>query len=257
MLVEINLLPQKDPKKFALFIVLGALLTLMLFTGVYYYFQISSTNSAIDNTDRQISMTQKIREKEEAKVGTVESSDSINQLKSAIDWADTYPIQTIPVMRHLTSLLPERGFIQSFGYTEEGTISLTVQFDNPREAAYFLDSVQQSKWIEDASLSALTANVQEEKTADAASDSTAQTAGQNPAAPVGTIVVEPNADNSSTTPPADQATNQAQTAATTPAPETSPILPRYTGIFEIKLNKIVVQEDTKKGKKDEKGVSGT
>ena len=84
--------------------------------------------------------------------GKNESQMSITLLKNAVEWANNYPIQTIPVMQHLTGLLPERGFIQTFGYTEAGTVTLSVQFDSSREAAYFFDNLNESDWIDEASL---------------------------------------------------------------------------------------------------------
>jgi hypothetical protein len=145
MLVEINLLPQKEPKKIGFIITLSCLVGLLVLTGAYYLWQTNSTKSVIASLDRQITMTKKIAEKENKSTETVEATSSVSQLKTAIDWANDYPIQTIPVMRHLTSLLPERGFIQSLAYSEAGTISLSMQFDSAREAAYFLDNLNESK----------------------------------------------------------------------------------------------------------------
>ncbi|MBT2697897.1 PilN domain-containing protein [Bacillus sp. ISL-40] len=166
MLVEINLLPQKEPKKIGFIITLSCLVVLFVLVGSYYLWQTNSTKSEIASLDRQITMTKKIADKENKSTETVETTSSVSQLKTAIEWANDYPIQTIPVMRHLTSLLPERGFIQSFAYTEAGTISLTVQFDSAREAAYFLDNLNESKWIEEASLSSLAAASTAESTVD-------------------------------------------------------------------------------------------
>ena len=89
---------------------------------------------------------------------------SVSLLKSAVEWANSYPIQTIPVMQHLTSIITRAWIYSSFGYTEAGTLSLSVQFDSAREAAYFLDSLNESEWIEEAVLSSLNAEAKEEHT---------------------------------------------------------------------------------------------
>jgi Tfp pilus assembly protein PilN len=272
MLVEINLLPQKEPKKFAFFIVLGVFLAVLLFAGIYYYFLISSTKANIDTVDREISMTQKVREQQEQKSNVVETTDSVSKLKTAIDWADTYPIETIPVMRHLTSLLPERGFIQSFGYTEAGTITLTVQFDSSREGAYFLNSLLESEWVEDANLSSLTAAAQNDANAAGAQAQTATT-GTAPTGNADTNTTnQTNTTGTTTVQTADPATNtasqtgtQASTVpATTSATENGAVsttdsqyLPRYTGQYEITLSKIKVKEIAQQDKKAGEGVSGS
>ncbi|WP_423799218.1 PilN domain-containing protein [Neobacillus sp. SAB-20_R2A] len=292
MLVEINLLPQKEPRKFAFFVTLAGILVILLLAGSYYYFQISSVKSDIDSVNREITMTKKIREAAEQKNTTAESSTSVTQLKSAIEWAHTYPIRTIPVMRQLTALLPERGFIQTFAYTETGTITLTVQFDSQREAAFFLNSLHDSTWIEDASLSSLTAVVQSDTTASGTQVASTQsgtvssvsqnsevtvsgsnTAGQAAAATgtattgattngttaTGTATNGTTAAGAATTTAAAQATKASGTASsnsTAASTKDSNLLPRYTGQFEITLNKDVVKENIKKSW-DAKGVSGS
>lgn len=279
MLVEINLLPQKERKKFAFFMVLAGLLALFLLTGAFYFYQISSMNKNIEGVNSEIAMTQKIREKEEAKNQSVESSSSVTQLKSAIEWANTYPIHTIPVMRHLTSLLPERGFIQSFGYTEAGTVTLTVQFDSPREAASFLNNLHESKWISDAKLSSLnpaaqaeanttgsttatnqstgTANTGTTTDGQTQADTTANTGVQQATTNTATGTTSQTDASSSTAAAASTSNNTAtaQTGAVSHA-ITNLYLPRYTGQFEITFNKDVIKQENIAGKTDEKGVSG-
>ncbi|WP_462412381.1 PilN domain-containing protein [Neobacillus sp. Marseille-QA0830] len=272
MLVEINLLPQKEQTKSSLLIVLIGFLLIFIFAGVYYYFQISSVKSDITAVDREITVTQKLRAAEEKKLQDSASTDSVSKLKTAIEWANTYPIQTIPVMRQLTSLLPERGFIQSFGYTEAGTISLTVQFDSSREAAYFLNSLHDSDWIEDASLSSLTAAVQED-TSTTGSTQTNTTTGTSTATTTQGTVTTDNSTNQAqsstgTTGQSTQTTTQAATTSTTTpnaatastntvAADTSSLMPRYTGQFEIKLNTAVVKEQANSENTDEQGGSGS
>ncbi|MFL6516481.1 MAG: PilN domain-containing protein, partial [Bacillus sp. (in: firmicutes)] len=175
MLVEINLLPQKEPKKIGFIITLSSLGAILLLAGAFYLWQTNAAKNEIASLDRQITMTKKIADNANKSTETVAATSSVSQLKSAIEWANEYPIQTIPVMRHLTSLLPERGFIQSFAYTEAGTVSLTVQFDSTREAAYFLDNLNESTWIEESSLSSLAAAAAPESTADSSTTTTTGT----------------------------------------------------------------------------------
>ncbi|OIK16969.1 hypothetical protein BIV60_01445 [Bacillus sp. MUM 116] len=300
MLVEINLLPPKEPKKINMIIAVGSALALFLLIGGFYFWQINSTKSKVTEVDRQISMTRKIAEKEQQKTDTVVSSSSVSQLKSAIEWANSYSIPTIPVMKHLTSLLPERGFIQSFGYTDVGTVTLTVQFDSAREAAYFLDSLNESKWIEEASLNSLSTT--ETNTANSTAVSNNQTntnstgsstnsqsngsstsSGTNTQSTTSTNTSTNNSTsttvndnnqivNSSSTGSSTQTTsnsniqtNQNSTTSNSSTSSSSALsdkkdnkyLPRYTGQFEIKLNKDNIKEILKKSKKGKEGVTGS
>ncbi|MEH6905573.1 PilN domain-containing protein [Neobacillus drentensis] len=287
MLVEINLLPQKEPKKIGFIITLSCLVTLLLIISAFYLWQTNAVKGNIASVEGQIEMTKKIAEKENKSTETLEAASSVSQLKSAIEWANEYPIQTIPVMRHLTSLLPERGFIKSFAYTEAGTISLSVQFDSAREAAYFLDNLNESKWIEEASLSSLSAAATKESTADnsttpttsqssiinTSTDSTTQTTNQtnqNDGTNQNLTTTTDGQTNSPTGSTGEQATASTTTSNsntvsnpttalsnTTSKTKNDNILPRYTGQFEIMLNKETVKKNIKKSKKNEEGVTAS
>jgi Tfp pilus assembly protein PilN len=287
MLVEINLLPQKEPKKIGFIITLSCLVTLLLIISVFYLWQTNVVKGNIASVEGQIEMTKKTAEKENKSTESVEAASSVSQLKSAIEWVNEYPIQTIPVMLHLTSLLPERGFIKSFAYTEAGTISLSVQFDSAREAAYFLDNLNESKWIEEASLSSLSAEATKESTADnsttattsqsstinTSTDSTTQTTNQtnqNDGTNQNLTTTTDGQTNSPTGTTGEQATASATTSNsntvsnpttalsnTTSKTKKDNILPRYTGQFEIMLNKETVKKNIKKSKKNEEGVTAS
>ncbi|WHY84879.1 hypothetical protein QNH39_19810 [Neobacillus novalis] len=275
MLVEINLLPQKEPKKFAFIITLSSLLAVFLVIGGFYFWQTQSVKDELTSLDRQISTTKKIAEKEQQNNETVISSSSVSQLKGAIEWAND-PIQTVPVMQHLTSLLPERGFIQSFGYTESGAVTLTVQFDSAREAAYFLNSLNHSKWIEEASLNSLAAaETNTETDTNAASNTAASNSQDNTSSPTTSATNPPTTDSTTTVDnqnnsATDTALNQNNTTSTTTnqntvsnssaaasKSQTSNYLPRYTGQFEINFNKEEVKKILQQGKKDGEGVKGS
>lgn len=230
MLVEINLLPQKEPRKFNIFILI-VLLALTLIVGAFYFWQIQTTKSELANLDRQISMTKEIAVKEENNAEKNESQMSITLLKGAVEWANSYPIKTIPIMQHLTSLLPERGFIQSFAYAEAGTVILTVQFDSAREAAYFLDNLGESEWVGEPTLNSLAIEEQEEAES--------------------TTSVENSADTGS-----EQDTQQVESNQETKDKTKDMYLPRYIGQFEIKLNIVKIKELTTE-KSDEEGVTAS
>ncbi|MCL6572084.1 MAG: PilN domain-containing protein [Bacillus sp. (in: Bacteria)] len=253
MLVEINLLPQKESKKTSFLFILSGLLVLIILLSVFYFWQTQSLKNENTSLDKQITMTKKITDKKNKQSETVESVSSVTQLKNAIVWANDYPIQTIPVMQHLTSLLPERGFIQSFGYTEAGTVTLTVQFDNAREAAYFLDSLNQSEWIEEASLSSLAAT----ETETTASNTTGAPNNQNTTTDTKTTTTTTTTTTEGTTSDQNSQTNTKNTTTDNSTSTTSKYLPRYTGQFEINFNKDEIKRVLKESKANEEGVTGS
>ncbi|WP_316571857.1 PilN domain-containing protein [Neobacillus sp. YIM B06451] len=200
MLIDINLLPKKERKSSGIIFTGLAFALLFLAVGGFLYWQTTTLNNEITVVQNRIETTKKIAALEEKKANDVISADSASKLQQSIEWAEQYAIPSVPVMKEFTSLLPERGFILTFAYQETGELALTVQFDTSREAAYFLNRLNQSGWVKEADLSSLSASETEQ---DQAAD--------------GTGAIQ---------------------AAASPIEE---YLPRYTGQFQITLNKDVVK----------------
>jgi hypothetical protein len=263
MLIEINLLPQKEPRKFNL-IILIILLSLIVAISSFYFWQIQSTKYNVIEVDRQIETIKEISAKETENAQQDQSLMSVSVLKNAVEWADTYPIKTIPVMQHLTALLPERGFIQSFGYTETGTVTISVQFDNPREAAYFLDSLNKSDWIEKVSLSSLNVQAVVDPSASATQSTTSTTTSDsvNSTQPTDTTVSDQNNQTAttadqSTVPNSNTATTAPSTLSSTVASVEDKYLPRYIGQYEINFSKDAIKKVLNKGKTDGEEVTAS
>ncbi|WP_237146580.1 fimbrial assembly protein [Planococcus halocryophilus] len=80
------------------------------------------------------------------------------QLKATVDWAEGYQFDTVPLLKELVSILPARGFFDSFSYTGLDQAILSVQFDTAREAAYYLAQLKTSELIESATLDSVAQN---------------------------------------------------------------------------------------------------
>ncbi len=241
MLVEINLLPKKEPKKVNVLVISSVLIALFLLVTAFYFYQIKTTKNDIASVDKKIAEVQKLETELQNQLNAGASTNSVTQLKNGIAWADKNRIETIPVMRHLTSLLPERGFIQTFAYQESGTVTLTVQFDTEQEAASYLDSLNQSSWISTASLKSL----------NTVTDTNSGTSGTNQ------TNTTTNSESTSTT--TTVGSNTSSTASTQTGAD-SHIVPRYTGSFEIQFNKEAIKKAVAESKKDgnlEEGVTGS
>lgn len=157
MLVDINLLPQKEAKNKTL-LVLAIIFAVILLLGVFFLFWFSHRyDNQISHLDQQITSTESLIAVEQQKLVTSNATNSLTELKNTVEWAKAYPLKTIPVLQELTSLLPERGFIKTFTYGETGTVVLNVQFEENREAAFYLSSLLDSKWVSDAKITSLNA----------------------------------------------------------------------------------------------------
>ncbi|WP_409301951.1 PilN domain-containing protein [Peribacillus sp. SCS-155] len=157
MLVEINLLPKKEPKSFGFMLVMIVIAALSAALATVFYIQYKVQTENVQTLEGQINSTKEIAAIEQQKITDFESSNSAVELENMVTWAKDYPIDTVLVLRQLISLLPERGFLQTFTYSEAGKIGLTVQFDTSTEAANYLSLLNNSKAIKNASLKTLTA----------------------------------------------------------------------------------------------------
>lgn len=152
MLVEINLLPQKEEKNKSLLLLVVISVIILLIGGFFAYWVNRSNNIKLTTLDQQIAANEELVAYEQEKSKSGESSNSYTELENTVKWAQEYPIKAVPVLQKLTALLPERGFIQTFNYVENGIIHVSIQFESSREAAYYLNSLQESNWVSDSKL---------------------------------------------------------------------------------------------------------
>ncbi|WP_299738776.1 hypothetical protein [uncultured Rossellomorea sp.] len=157
-LIDINLLPEKE-KKSAVFVSSIAIILLVFFVVcLFFFFSLRSVQSETERTIEGISQTKKIIEVQQTKLLDSESSQGARELKETIEWMTNYPIETVPVLNELISLLPPRGFIQTFEYSERQSINASIQFDSSREAAYYLHHLKGVEWIKEAEILEITTN---------------------------------------------------------------------------------------------------
>ncbi|WP_203339773.1 PilN domain-containing protein [Planococcus beijingensis] len=158
MLVDINLLPQKERDRPAFLIAaISILLLAVIIWGVLAFLAGSHEDeqAVLASQSVQVAAEQKaIRAQLEAAQGMNEEQ----QLKATVDWAESYQFDTVPLLEELVSILPARGFFESFSYTGLDQAILSVQFDTAREAAYYLAQLKASELIETATLDSVAQN---------------------------------------------------------------------------------------------------
>lgn len=217
MLIDINLLPQQERRSKVFFISIILLIFLAIASLIVASFYVNTVNKKIERYESDSSFKQQLIIQEESKIENIKGDNSITELEKAVTWAEQYPIKTVPLIQELTSLLPERGYIQEFSYQETGEVTLKVQFDTSREAAYYLKNLLDSKWIQDAFLNSLnTEEIEDEK--------------------------------------GEENQEVSENDKTTESDEEENILPRYIGEYSIVLNKdFIKQEENLNESSDEGG----
>lgn len=174
MLVEINLLSKKEHKKSSTLIMAIAGVLLFTISVSIVFFQGNSYEKKKASIDKQIESIQKLNEVQEAKLAEGESGNSAVKLQEAVNWAEQYPFNTVPLLQNVIVLLPERGFIQEFEYSNTDSVVIKIQLDASRDAAFYLSSLKGSDWVEDVTLLNIVAETKDEKTAVSTSDASTE-----------------------------------------------------------------------------------
>ena len=156
MLVDLNLLGDKERDRPAFVVAAISLILLGLVTGLVFYF-LGNTYS----NKQQVLAAQSVEVVgqqaaiQEQMVTTAALSDT-QKLQKTVEWAKTYQYDTVPIIKELTSLLPERGFFKSFLFTSPSEVVIDVQFDTSREAAFYLTQLKSSDMITTVVIDSLT-----------------------------------------------------------------------------------------------------
>jgi type IV pilus assembly protein PilN len=152
MLVDINLLPQKEKRSKAAYISLAAAGLAAVILSVSLYVYLGSQKEEIEQVETQIAQTNEILEAQRVKLADYESSNSVGELENAISWAKEQPFSMVYILNEVTKLLPERGYITEFEKDEDNKIKQIVQFDTKSQAAYYLNSLLSLGWLDEAIL---------------------------------------------------------------------------------------------------------
>lgn len=152
MLVNINLLPQKERDRPIYPIAAASIVLLAIIAGSVLFFMAQSLDK--ERADLTVQSTQ-IAAEQEAVRQQIEANSGLNeeqQLKETVDWAESYQFDTVPLLGELVSILPDHGFFNSFSYIGPNAATLTLQFDTAREAAYYLTQLKSSEVLASATL---------------------------------------------------------------------------------------------------------
>ncbi|WP_187441997.1 PilN domain-containing protein [Sutcliffiella horikoshii] len=167
MLVDIDLLPKRKSRNITTPLVYGICAFFLLFVAIILFTFSNMVNNDVETAEQDLEMTQQLRIAKEEAMNRPQNSSSAQRLEDTVAWAEEYPLEMVPVMQDLIRLLPERGFIQSFSYDETGLLNLSVQFDESRDAAYFLYHLNESPQYHSIDLSSIsTVEVGDEESVD-------------------------------------------------------------------------------------------
>lgn len=163
MLVDINLLPEKERERSTLLIaalvVLGAAI---LFWAALFLISHSLSKETARSETQIVSLHASQETIQENIKPQADASDR-EKLAETVDWAEANRFDTLPLLREMIALLPERGFFVSFEFTGPHQTTVVVQFDNKTDAAYYLTSIKSSTVVSAATMASLVAESLDEE----------------------------------------------------------------------------------------------
>lgn len=147
MLVDINLLPEKEKERSTLLFV--SLIIIGVAVLIWGGSLLLSKNLAkqTTNLEQHIITLQETQEGIRSEIRTMESAESNRQLTATVEWAENYRFYTVPLLKELIALLPDRGFFDGFQFTSPNFVTVQVQFDGKSDAAYYDTRLKASPFV--------------------------------------------------------------------------------------------------------------
>lgn len=170
MLVDINLLPEKEKERSTFLLAALAILGVaVLFWAVLFFI-----SNALEQKTAALSLQQTALQEEQQAVRDLlpasEHVDARKQLASTVDWAVAAQFDTVPLLKDLIHELPERGFFRTFEFTAPNLATVVVQFDDKPEAAHYYSRIASSEFVESLVLESVIAEAVTEEESDVTHD---------------------------------------------------------------------------------------
>ncbi|MDW0109642.1 hypothetical protein [Sporosarcina aquimarina] len=156
MLVDINLLPEKEKERSILLYVALAVLGAALLFWLVFFILTRSTASDTERLDDQLANLQVTQAELTERLNRSDTAQVYDQLATSVQWAQNYRYETAPLLDDLVSQLPRHGFFRSFAFAAPHQATVEIQFDDKTEAAYYLTRISASEFIETASIESIT-----------------------------------------------------------------------------------------------------
>lgn len=164
MLVDINLLPEKERERSTLLIAALVMLgAAILFGSILFILSLSLSKEAA-RAETQIASLHASQEVIREKIQPSTNASDREKLASTVAWAEAYRFDTLPLLREMIALLPERGFFVSFEFTAPHESTVVVQFDDKSDAAYYLTRIKSSTVVSSAMMESVVAERLDEET---------------------------------------------------------------------------------------------
>lgn len=158
MLIEINLLQKKEPKKKAILFYILFLVVITLILGIALFSQYRDVTTDIKSIDQQLTAIQ-IEQKEFETNTKTESPtvQKINELETFTDIAKSNQLDTVDLLTRLSKLLPTKSYFTDFQLSGN-VMNVTIHIEKEMDAAFYYRHLLNESWIENVILEQVVAN---------------------------------------------------------------------------------------------------
>lgn len=155
MIVEINLLEEKEKRNIVPFLIglVGIFLLLITFVTV------SVQQQALKEQQQSIQQELQRIKKEQASYQAIlqdETQAARHNLQETVGQVNQAIFPSVPLLERMIALLPDRGYFERYTYTEENNLELIVRFDSLQEVAAYTSELLQKEYIDQVELNNIT-----------------------------------------------------------------------------------------------------
>lgn len=155
MIVEINLLEEKEKRNIVPFMIAFIGIILLLATVIVIGLQKQSLEAKQENIQQEIHGVQKKQSEYQAVLRDETQSDR-KQLQQAVEQVEESVFPSVSLLERMISLLPERGYFERYIYTKNNNLQLVVRFDSLQEVAAYTNTLLQEESIQNVELGNIT-----------------------------------------------------------------------------------------------------
>ena len=157
MIVNVNLLPQREKRNVVMYILLLIFFVCIFVTFLSFYMMKNNEEQKKASLEQQLAATQAaLIQQKKSQQSSEDPSDEV-KLQNEVKQLQDSTFSTVTIIDQLTKLLPMYGVFQSLNYESGGTITLQVRFNDQREAIYYFARLQKQSWVDQVNLSSIEA----------------------------------------------------------------------------------------------------
>ncbi|MCA0982600.1 hypothetical protein LCL89_00910 [Halobacillus yeomjeoni] len=157
MTVEINLLEQREKRNVLPLLILAMTGLIIIISLITISLQKNSLETKVVELESEIESLQ-IQQATIQQSSEGNDASSREKLQASLNDLEDTIIPSLPIVERLVSLLPERGFFESFVLTGSEEVSIDVRFDTMQEVAKYTKALQQQDFITKVELNNVSTN---------------------------------------------------------------------------------------------------